>query len=768
LPPAFIRLSAALSDPSMIESWSVTAGGNPTVLIGRTEIDFRLMPRTPQIFAGYYLYDTAAGTEILRDDDRENWIADERYGSIAVDVAGDSELEIITVTPANNLRCLSRTGSDVWNRGGFGTYDQLGCPALFDFDDDGNYEVVFGHTSFSGDDRLIIVNAEDGSINTTTVLGGSPKAAPVIGDVDNDGSPEIVIMGETNKRVYAVDPKGNIEWQRSLPDPAWSSPIMGDFDADGEMEVVAVTDDGRVCYLSGSDGTIEKTISTGLIVKASPVAADVNDDGYLEIIVAGVGTSVVAIEWDGSQTSWAADPSGTNRISTPAIADTDGDGVPEVICVDSHIRVFDWSGEIYSRCPGPNWVDNGNSPVVFDSNNNGLLDIVYFMWHKFDQDSRLYRISTTTSASATGWPTFKNDFRRSGIFGADTYGNDPDLVLDNHNWTYGNISKGSLAFKDFKLTNTGEVTLTGSCSDQGKITVNDTSSFSIPVGSSKSFRAIFDTSEKGIFTGNVIIETNDPDEPKMNLLCTANISEPAQDLAVYEIKIDDDLNPNYVPPVTVEFRNLGQWNELGVSTNLTIDGVLCDPLSADSFDMAPGEAVDVVFEWDRTVHPGEGQFQLVAKIQNANFTNESDVMNNVLSKTVNVHYPISVESVTSWVRNDIADITYLDPSDRFTEGDFMNLKLVLKNEWGSPVTFYPAVNVVDSTGSPTQAYGFILWEVTLDGGEEIEMWPGWWLGLPIDSDTKYDATVYIYEEVSAGALVLNDPYTHTFWVEPSS
>jgi hypothetical protein len=770
LPPAFIRLSAALEDPSFIQEWPAWVMGNPTVLPGGTEIDFRLTAITPQIFIGHYIYNTASKSQTLKDDDRLNSIIDVRYASIAVDIAGNLDNEVITVTPEDNLRCLSRMGQpDVWNQAF--SVDNLGCPALFDLDSDGTHEVILGSRTHLGSgnygSELRIINVEDGSVQSSTSLSGSTLSAPVIGDVDNDGRPEIVCSTEYTKKVYCLDENGTIEWSSSLPgSPEFASPIIGDFDADGQIEIVTVTTSGVVCYLSGIDGSMKKTVSTGRNVKASAVSGDIDGDGYLEIVIADEQQKILAIGWTGSIIkTWDANVADGSRRATPALADTDNDGLPEIICSDSHIRVFDWSDPTYARTIG--WQNNGNSPVVFDSNNNGRLDIVYFMWDG-SGNSRLYRVLTDTPSSGKGWLTLKNDFRRSGIYGSDIYGNDPDLVLDNHNWTYGNISKGSLAFKDFKLTNTGKVTLTGSCSDQGKITVNDTSSFSIPVGSSKSFRAIFDTSEKGIFTGNVIIETNDPDEPKMNLLCTANISEPAQDLAVYEIQIDDDLNPNYVPPVTVGFRNLGQWNELGVTTNLTIDGVLCDPLSADTFDMAPGEAVDVVFEWDRTVHPGEGQFQLVAKIQNANFTNESDVMNNVLSKTVNVHYPISVESATSWVRNDIADITYLDPSDRFTEGDFMNLKLVLKNEWGSPVTFYPAVNVVDSTGSPIQAYGFILWEVTLDGGEEREMWPGWWLGLPIDSDTKYDATVYIYDEVSAGALVLNDPYVHTFWVEPSS
>ncbi len=770
LPPTLIRPGAALPLPSQVYQWSIQSGGgpggNPTVIIGRTEIDFRMAMETGvQASVTYYIFDASTAT-YLRDEGT-NWIAGEMYGSVAVDVAGDSTKEIITVTPANNLRCMYRNRTQVWNRA-FETTDQLGCPALYDLYGDGRPKVILGRYRHTGTDELLIINAADGTINKSVALATITKvfAAPVVGDVDNDGQPEIVAVGSANKVVYCVSPTGTIDWQTTLPaTAAKTSPIMGDFDADGRMEVVVVTDDGRVCYLDGSTGAIKKTISTGLSVEASPIAADVNNDKYLEVIVSGIGTSVVAIDWRGTVKSWPASPSaGSKRIATPVAADTDGDGIPEIIVVDSHLRVLSWSSPPYEQSVGTGWSNLGNSPVVFDSNNDGSLDILYFMTSS--SNSGLYRIVTTTPSTQKGWMTLKNDFRRSGVFGSDLYGVDPDIAINNYNWSYGNVSRGSVVYKDFTITNHGKVALTGTCTGQTRIVINDTSSFSINPGTSKGFRATFDTSQTGIQTGFVIITTNDPDEPRLNLTATANVTQPQHDIAAYAIHIASQLNPNYVPPVVCEFRNLGAFRETAISSNLTINGILCSNLTPRVFSLDPGQAFNVTFRWDRS-NPslaGEGTFVLVSAAQSANITEESDKLNNRLTKNVEVKYPILVNSVTSWTR---VNLTTYSATSNFTEGDVMNLKVVLTNQYSVPVTILPLVDVVDATGAPLSCYFHAGSEVTLAAGQEYTFWVGWRLGMPISSTTKYNATVYVYDRFGGGVKILARPFVHAFWVQSS-
>ena len=758
-----------MADPTQLSTWPVFPGSSPTVVIGKTEIDFRLLPLPQEVFSGYYIFNTQTSSETLRDDDRSNWISTAQYSSIALDVSGTADVEMITVTPANNLRCIGRDGSDVWNKL-YGTLDQLGCPALYDIDGDTQFEVILGLYDQNGPDMLKIINAEDGTEQMSVQLTTGKAnvfSAPVIGDVDNDGDMEIICYGSYNRRVYSISVSGTIEWQKTLPDYS-NSPIMGDFDADGEMEVAAITEGGIVYYLSGIDGTTKDSVSTGLTVVGSPIAGDVNNDGFLEIIASGTRGSVIAIGWQGNiAEEWVTNmPSGTSRSSTPAMADTDGNGIPDIITVGNSIRVLYWGGTQWTKTPGTTWTDNGNSPVVFDANSDGLLDIVYLISKTDGSSTRLYRASTTTSSSSQTWPTLKGDFRRSGVYGSDLYGDDPDLAIDNHNWSYGNVSAGSNPYKDFTITNYGTQTLTGNCQNSAKITIDDTTTFNIAPGASKTFRATFDTSEQGIHEGYVIVANlNDPDEPRLYITATANITQPEHDIAVYAIHVGDQLNPNYVnvPPIEVEFRNLGAYWEGGVTTNMTIDGILATPITASTFDLDPGEARNVIFYWDRT-NPsldGEGVFTLEAAAQNTNLSIEGDATNNRLSKNVDVSYPVEVTSVTSWLAQ---NLTYYTSTTTFTEGDNMRLKVVVSNEWSSTVDLVAIVNVYDVTGSPQRTYGGAL-DISLSGGEQVTQYIGWWLSEDVSTDTKYNATVTVYDKLGGGTRILADPYVHSFWVE---
>jgi len=776
LPPSIIMIGNALTEPSIIASWVVRTGGgpgaNPTV-VGSTEIDFRMMwEQDPQVTVDvtYYILNTATGTRVLRDQAAHS-IGGETQSSIAVDIDGDGAKEIIAATPANTLKCMYRNGTAVWTKT-YGTYDMVGCPSLYDLDGDGKYEVIFGRWANGGTDQLVVLNAEDGTVNMTVPLEPATSQAHdhphVIGDVDNDGAVEIVLLEPPQRKIKAISSTGVVKWEATLPASAGKqSPIMGDFDADGEVEVAQVTDDGRVCYFSGSTGSLKKTVATGLNVAASLVAGDINRDGYLEVIVTGVGTKLVAIDRYGNRKDWLAQPS-QSRIATPAIADLDGDGWPEVVAVDNAIRVFDWSGQIFSRAPGSDWANLGNAPVVFDCDADGYLDVVYFMTSPSAAAARLYKVGTTTLSSQKKWVTYKNDFLRTGIYGSDAYGVNPDLTLSNRNWSYGNVSMGSIAYKDFSITNVGQATLSGSCSGQAKISLNDTSVFSLNPGTSKGFRAYFDTSAQGIQTGFLIITTNDPDEPKLNITCTANVTQPLHDIAAYAIHVANQLNPNYVndPPVKVEFKNLGSFWEGGITANLTINGILCANLTPRTFSLNPGQAVNVTFYWDRSnpALAGEGIFTLRAAAQNVNVTLEANTLNNVITKTVEVKYPLRVLSATTLRALNLTSYT---PTDSFTEGDVMSVRAVIQNQWSVPVTFITVINVEDVTGAPAPGYGGIHAELTLAGGAQATVQLSWWLGLNIGSQTKYNATVYAYDKLGAGVRILAAPYVHTFFVQPS-
>ncbi|NOY27592.1 MAG: VCBS repeat-containing protein [Oligoflexia bacterium] len=193
--------------------------------------------------------------------------------SVVADLDVDGEQEVITGNAV-----YRRDGSSVWERPDV----EDGWPAVGDFDDDGQGEVV----SVRGGSATVTLLDTDG----TTIWGpisipGGGGGPPTVADFDGDGQPEIGVAGAAYYSVFDTD--GSVLW--SMPTQDLSSARTGssvfDFEGDGRSEVV-YADELTLWIFDGSTGEVRLAWDehSSWTLMEYPVIVDVDADGQSEIV----------------------------------------------------------------------------------------------------------------------------------------------------------------------------------------------------------------------------------------------------------------------------------------------------------------------------------------------------------------------------------------------------------------------------------------------------------------------------------------------------
>jgi hypothetical protein len=230
-----------------------------------------------------------------------------------------------------------------------------------------------------------------------TDLGWYYAGGASVADLDNDGSKEVVAGTFTSQEFFVFDLAGKPKpgFPIAVPDALWSSVAIGDIDGDGHQEMV-LGSRGANFYAFRSNGTEVRDgdsnpATTGVFKvlgatenNGTPALADLDGDGKPDIIYASSDGNLYAWHADGTNLpGFPVAVGSTNASVAVGYLDGPGDTKLDIVVapVNNSITVIQADGTVH---PGfPVFVSTTNSylrtpsPALADMNNDGYLDIVF-------------------------------------------------------------------------------------------------------------------------------------------------------------------------------------------------------------------------------------------------------------------------------------------------------------------------------------------------------------------------------------------------------
>lgn len=330
----------------------------------------------------------------------------QRSCPLIVDLDGDGKKEIVYITSDGTLTALDSNGSAVWKKGGFGQGNNTVATTVLDTERSGLPCLFVPNET---EQRLYAFNHNGNQIAgwpTGTVYPPMTVTA-AIGDVNLDGSPEIV-LGDECCYVYAWNPtgdwKGNSSsdssflWRNLTGTPTTailgSSCALGNIDGNtnGIPNVVVGTNNPPELYAFDGDNWGDYISNpsyvdgwpkiSGTRIQSSPAIGDIDGDGKNDVAV-GADDGYLYV-WLSNDNSWSKYYTGDSIKSSPALYDLDGDGKLDIIVGSNSGRVFAFK---YDGTSVDGWNDGiqldssgivpvESSPVIGDVNGDGEVEVV--------------------------------------------------------------------------------------------------------------------------------------------------------------------------------------------------------------------------------------------------------------------------------------------------------------------------------------------------------------------------------------------------------
>ena len=215
-----------------------------------------------------------------------------------------------------------------------------------------------------------------------------PMRGLALADLNNDGADEIILCH--NEEINVIDGQGNVLWTQTLAGGMAQYPAaVGDINNDGILEIVVLTAYGNarggINVFDASGNVLMATVTNNDPLICSPVLADINNDGELEIVFNGRGKASASISagihvWNlqGEELLGFPFEMPSTPSFTPTLADLDGDGFLELFtATTSALYCVSHTGEeLYKIDSQEAYKYSYQSPLVVDFDGNGEWSLV--------------------------------------------------------------------------------------------------------------------------------------------------------------------------------------------------------------------------------------------------------------------------------------------------------------------------------------------------------------------------------------------------------
>ena len=240
-----------------------------------------------------------------------------------------------------------------------------------------------------------------------------PMRGLALADLNNDGADEIILCH--NEEINVINGQGNVLWTQSLVGGMAQYPAaVGDINNNGSLEIVVLTAYGNarggINVFDANGNVILATVTNNNPLICAPVLADLNNNSELEIIFCGRGKASASISagihaWNlqGEEMEGFPFELPSTPAFTPTVADIDNDGSLEIFAsTTSALYCISHTGDLlYMVESNDSYKYSYQSPLVVDFEGDGIWSLVGAC---HGDNPNHYVRNALTGEYRAGWP----------------------------------------------------------------------------------------------------------------------------------------------------------------------------------------------------------------------------------------------------------------------------------------------------------------------------------------------------------------------------